>query len=146
MNVLIVEDGHEYTETLTRFAGDAITWIRAGTGEEALACLQQGGVDAVFLDMRFDRVPDEVLLGGLAQMVERFGDRSRAVHFLQENQGAVILKAIRDAGHTLPVLFSYNFDEEPRRWERVKAAYSPVAYAMDSESPMRVAERLLGMR
>lgn len=143
MRILIVEDGHEYTETLSRFASDAAEWTRAGDAAAALAQLEQGDWDAVFLDMRFDRVADDALLGDVAALTTRFaGDRSKAIRFLQENQGTLVLSAIRAAGHTLPVLFSYNFGEEPRRWARVLEANGAVAYVPDSASPMDVARRL----
>ncbi len=143
MRILIVEDGHEYTDTLTRFAGDAAEWTRAGNAADALTHLAQGGWDAVFLDMRFDRVPDNALLGDVVALTARFaGDRSKAIRFLQENQGTLVLSALRAAGYALPVLFSYNFDEEPRRWARVHAANGQVDYVPDSASPMDVAKRL----
>lgn len=143
MRILIVEDGHEYTDTLSRFAADAAEWTRAGDAAEALSLLAQGGWDAVFLDMRFDRVADDALLGDVAALTQRFaGDRGKAIRFLQENQGTLVLSALRAGGYSLPVLFSYNFDEEPRRWARVKTANGRVDYVPDSASPMDVAKRL----
>ncbi|MFT6142492.1 MAG: hypothetical protein ACJAZO_000631 [Myxococcota bacterium] len=146
MRILIIEDGHEYTDTLTRFAGDAAEWMRAGNAAEGLTHLAQGGWDAAFLDMRFNRVPDDALLGDVVALTTRFaGDRTKAIRFLQENQGTLVLSAIRAAGYALPVLFSYNFDEEPRRWARVHAANGRVGFVPDSASPMDVAKRLAEM-
>ena len=140
MRVLVVEDGHEYTDTLERFAGDAAQWIRAGSGEQAAKCLRETPYDAIFLDMRFDRVDDDDLVGDLAGATIRFGDRTRAAHYLQENQGVIILQWLRSQSVTTPVLLSYNFDEEPRRWSRLADALGPVAYVPDSASPMGIVE------
>lgn len=145
MNILIIEDGHEYSDTLQRFVGDQARWTRAGSGPAALSLLGEQAFDAVYLDMRFDRIDDNELLGDLAATIQRTGDRARAVHYLQENQGAIILSALRRAGHALPVLFSYNFDEQPRRWQRMAQALAPVDYAPDNISPKGVVERLRGL-
>ena len=62
--------------------------------------------------------------------------------FLEDHQGNYILDAIRRAGHTLPVLLSYDFDAEPRRWERLAARYGPLDYLDDVAGPADVAARL----
>ena len=143
MNILICEDGFEYSETLERFLPDDFQWERAGTGSEALARLARGGVDVVFLDMRFDRVPEAALLGDLTAMADRFnGDPVQARQFLEDHQGNFILAAIRDSGSRVPVLMSYDFEGEPRRWERLRARYSPLDYLPDNASPSDIASRL----
>ncbi len=143
MRVLVIEDGHEYIDTLSRFLPDDFTWKRAGSGAVGLTEIASGEFDAVFLDMRFDRVPDDALLGDLAATADRFnGDLARARHFLQENQGTLVLSAIRSAGHTIPVLLSYAFDEEPRRWKRLSASMGPVDYVPDAAGPSDIALRL----
>lgn len=142
LRVLVVEDGHEYTETLTRFLADGFAWTRAGSGGAALALLTEEAFDAVFLDMRFDRVPVGALLGDLEAATARFGDEERAVQFLMDNQGTVILTALRNAQHRLPVLMSYAFDEEPRRFERLAATYGPVDYVPDAAGPTDIRDRL----
>jgi len=143
MHILVVEDGWEYTELLAAFLKDAFVWQRAGTGAEALASLALGGVAAVFLHMRFDRVAAGDLLGDRGAIAARFGgDTTRALRFLEENQGTFVLSAIRAAGHAVPVLMSYGFDEEPRRWARLCAAMGPVDYVPDAAGPAEVARRL----
>lgn len=146
IRVLIVEDGHEYSETLGRFLREGFEWVRAGSGGEALQRLGSERFDAVFLDMRFDRVSDQALLGDLDATAARFnGDPARARRFLQENQGAVILSALRAAGLQVPVLLSYAFDEEPRRWARLAATLGPVDYVPDAAGPADVAQRLVAL-
>lgn len=146
VRVLIVEDGFEYEQTLSRFLPD-VDWVRAGHGGEALAHLGEGAFDAVFLDMRFDRVEPDQLLGDLAAMADRFnGDPVQARAFLQDHQGIFVLDALRAAGHTLPVVISYDFSGEPRRWSRLQQRHAPVAYLPDVAGPDAVRAALRDLR
>lgn len=142
--VLIIEDGLEYSETLARFLGDQFTFERAGSGPEALARLGQGPPPtAVFLDMRFDRTPEEELWGDLDDLLDRFnGDPAQARRFREDHQGTFVLARLRQAGITLPVLLSYDFDGEPRRWQRLQQRFGPVDFLPDNASPHDVASRL----
>ena len=148
IRVLVVEDGFEYTETLERFLGEdqGFHFVRAGSGGEGLAALSNTAFDVVFLDMRFDRVADGGLLGDPAVVADQFnGDAVQARRFLEENQGNYILAALRDAGHRLPVLMSYDFSAEPRRWQNLTARYGPIDFLVDVASPTEVAGRLRAM-
>lgn len=139
MRVLVVEDGEEYTQNLSRFLADAFAFTRAQDGATALALLATSPFDLVFLDMRFDRVQAHQLLGDLAETADRFnGDPVRARQFLEEHQGTYILAAIRQAGHRLPVVFSHDFDAEPRRWANLERLYAPVRYLPDNASPSTI--------
>ncbi len=143
VRVLVVEDGSEYTETLERFLTEGFTFQRAGSGPAALAALAAGPFDVVFLDMRFDRAPEVELLGDLDEIADRFnGDPVQARRFLEDHQGNFVLAALREAGHALPVLLSYDFTSEPRRWERLERRYAPVGFLTDVASPAEVASRL----
>ena len=142
MNVLIIEDGYEYEQTLGRFLPE-VTWTRAGHGRAGLKALDEGAFDAVFLDMRFDRIADEELLGDVAAVADRFnGDPVQARAFLQDHQGVFILDALRKGGHALPVVVSYDFSGEPRRWERLRAQHAPVTYLADVAGPDEVRRAL----
>ena len=142
VRVLVVEDGEEYIRTFTRFGADELHFERAGDGREALGRLAEGW-DVLFLDMRFDRVAPGELLGDLAATADRFnGDPVRARQFLEDNQGAYILAAVRAAGHTLPAVFSHDFDGEPRRWATLERMYGPVGYLPDNMPPGRIREVL----
>lgn len=139
--VLVVEDGHEYIETYGRYLGEEFDFVRAGDGQTALSMLASDDWHAVFLDMRFDRA--ERLLGDLDALELRFhGDRERAKRFLEDNQGTYIAAAIRDAGYRHPLLFSYDFDSEPRRFSHLVERYAPVAYIGDTAGPSEVREAL----
>ena len=143
--VLVVEDGSEYSELFSRYADADLTFLRAGDGAEALARVASGGVDLLFLDMRFDRVEAARLFGDMAATAERFnGDPVRARQFLEENQGLYILAALREAGCALPAVFSHDFDGEPRRWANLERRYAPVSYLRDNASAGEVMERLRG--
>jgi hypothetical protein len=141
--VLIVEDGFEYRDTFTRYAGDEFEFTRTGSGAEALAAVADAPYDCLFLDMRFDRVEAGALLGDLGETAERFnGDPVRATRFLEENQGVYVLAALREAGCSLPALFSHDFSGEPRRWQALERKYAPVAWLPDNASPAQVKECL----
>lgn len=143
IDVLVVEDGFEYSETLQRFLPDGFRWQRAGSGPQALALLGERTWDALFLDMRFDRAPEDELLGDVSEVADRFnGDPVQARRFLEDHQGNYILAALREAGQGLPVLLSYDFDGEPRRWERLAERFGPVDYLPDNASPADIAQRL----
>lgn len=142
--ILVVEDGTEYVENLRRFLGEDFLFERAGDGPEALERLSTERWDAIFLDMRFDRATR--LVGDLGALVDRFvGDEERARRFLEDNQGAYVLAALREAGHTQPALFSYDFDGEPRRYRNLEGRYGPLAYLADTAGPAQIREALLGL-
>lgn len=135
--VLVVEDGHEYINNLTRFLGTDFDFTRAGNGPTALSLLASQPFAAVFLDMKFDRA--DVLLGDLDATRRRFaGDEARAKRFLENNQGTYVLAAIREAGHTLPAVFSYDFDSEPRRLRNLRRRYGPLDYLNDTATPVDI--------
>jgi len=133
--VLVIEDGFEYSEMLERFLSSDFDFERAGDGATSLTRFDQGFA-GIFLDMRFDRVSPDQLLGDLAATTQRFhGDVGRARRFLEDNQGTFVLAALRAAGCTLPVVFSHDFSSEPRRFRHLQRLHGPVGYLPDSASP-----------
>ncbi len=144
MRVLVIEDGYEYSETLEQFLSGDFEWERSGSGPQGLTRLAAESFDVVFLDMRFDRAPQDELLGDLEEVADRFnGDPVQARRFLEDHQGNYVLAALRDGGHTIPVLMSYDFDTEPRRWKRLFDRYGPVDYLPDNASPAEISARLV---
>jgi CheY-like chemotaxis protein len=142
MRVLVVEDGLEYTRSFVQFIGAPFEFVRAANGREALDALATQSFDLLFLDMRFDRASE--LLGDLGALVERHnGDEIRARRFLEDNQGAYVLAAIREAGHRQPALMSYDFDGEPRRFENLSSRYGPLAYLTDTAGPQETRKALM---
>jgi hypothetical protein len=142
MKVLIIEDGFEYSESFGRFL-PGITWTRAGSGPEGLATLRASGFNAVFCDMRFDRIPDSALLGDLAATADQFnGDPVQARRHLQDHQGNYVVAAIRGAGISVPILLSHDFEGEPKRWARLVQRYAPIDHLPGDASPSEVERRL----
>lgn len=142
--VLVVEDGHEYITNLERFLAEDFTFVRAGDGETALDLLSTQSFAVIFLDMKFDRA--ERLLGDIQALKRRFaGDEERAKQFLENNQGAYVLSALREAGHSQPVLFSYDFDSEPRRFKNLLRRYGPLDYLTDTATPHDIRNQLRKM-
>ncbi|MEM6731092.1 MAG: hypothetical protein AAF658_06025, partial [Myxococcota bacterium] len=56
--VLIIEDGNEYLETLSRYVLGP-HYEQAHNLKEALEWLAHGTTEVIYLDMRFDRIPEE---------------------------------------------------------------------------------------
>lgn len=119
--LLVVEDGNEYSEAFARL-DPGLEVLRATSLAEARAGLARGA-DALFVDVVFDRVPEDALAGDLAALVTRFGgDRERAVRHLQENQGFYLLDALAaELPPGTPVLLSWDFSAEPKRLAALSA-------------------------
>lgn len=132
IRVLVVEDGDEYLTNLTTFVARGIRYTQAKSGVQACALLRELAPDLVYLDMRFDRTPIEALLGDLVALTARFnGDVARARAFQQDNQGLFILRALRDAGFRGPVILSYDFAAEERRFRALSDKDPALSYCPD---------------
>src|SRR5206468_1239075 len=88
--ILVIEDGTEYTEAFRNLAASdaatSIELVRAADFEEARRALAERKIDAVFLDVVFDRIAPEKLAGDWEGPIRRFGgDRRRAERHLAEN-------------------------------------------------------------
>jgi DNA-binding response OmpR family regulator len=143
MRVLVIEDGTEYCDAFSRFLTDGFEWERAGSGPEALRMLSEKTFDAIFCDMKFDRAPEAELLGDVSAVADQFnGDPLQARAHLEDHQGTYILAAVREQGISVPVIMSYDFDGEPRRWQRLQARYAPVDYLPGNQGPLEIAARL----
>ena len=138
-----MEDGHEYIDRAEQFLSDDFEFTRAGNGGEALQLLQESAYEMAYLDMNFNRVAAQHLLGPWDELTARFGgDKEQARSFLESHQGVYVLSAIREAGHRLPVLVSYDFSSEPKRWSHLLNRYGPIAYLSDNEGPDEVRKAL----
>lgn len=132
LKVLVVEDGDEYLTNLSTFVSRGIRYTQAKSGERACGLLPVLAPDLVYLDMRFDRTPNEALLGDLVALTARFnGDVARARAFQQDNQGLFILRALRDAGFRGPVILSYDFGAEERRFRALSERDPALWYCPD---------------
>ena len=124
--ILIVEDGTEYLDFFRLFLGGEADYQQAQSCEDALEILGDEVVDVVVLDMRFDRTPEEDLVGGVEETAGAYfgGDLDRAQRYVQDNQGAMILARMREAGHNQPALFVT--DMPGRKLENLRELYGRV--------------------
>ena len=134
--LLVVEDGTEYVEAFRRQArGGDVELIRAGDADEARGVLAQRRVDAVFLDVVFDRTPEEKLCG----------DRSRPAEQRARQQGFYLAAALADA---LPagcrLVIAYDFGAEPGRLAALRETLPSLEGVEDGTPLSRVLERLIG--
>lgn len=123
--LLIIEDGAEYAEFARLFLAEYEV-LRARSCAEAHEVLREAGAEALLIDLRFDRAPAEVLVGDLAQTAARLfaGDRERALRYLEEQQGTLILAELRARGHHQPALFIHDFPR--RRIDNLRRLYGAV--------------------
>ena len=132
IRVLVVEDGDEYLTNLTTFVSEGFSYEQARSGSEACRMAEMVDPDLVYLDMRFDRTPEGELLGNMVELTARFnGDIARARRFQQDNQGLFILRELREAGFSGPVIISYDFSGEERRFRALSARDPALSYCPD---------------
>ena len=145
--VLVVEDGREYTDGFVRLAaarGAAAEFVRAGGLAEARAVVAEGRPDAVFLDVVFDRTPEEDLAGDLDALIARHGgDRAAAVRHLATNQGFYLLDALADTLAGVRVVLAYDFTGEEKRLASLRARVPGLSGLPDGSSLGAALEDLL---
>ena len=126
-SLLVIEDGHEYEEFARLFLADTWTIRAAHSSAEALAALTREPADAFLVDLRFERSPVEDLVGDVQETAQRrfAGDVFRAIRYLKEQQGTLVLAGIREAGHDGPAVFVHDFS--PRRLSNLQKLYGRVA-------------------
>jgi CheY-like chemotaxis protein len=124
--VLVIEDGTEYAEFARLFLGQEFEVAAAQSADEALQVLAARPIDVLLIDLRFDRAPAEILIGGIEASAQRLfaGDQTRALRHLQDQQGVLILAALRAAGHAQPAVFVHEFPS--RRLENLRRLYGDV--------------------
>ena len=123
--LLVIEDGDEYAEFARVFLSD-LEVASAHSAVDAIAALRTRGADARLIDLRFDRAPAEALVGDVEATALRLfaGDRGRALRYVQDEQGTLILANLRAAGFWLPALFVHDFP--PRRLANLRRLYGDV--------------------
>lgn len=147
MTILIVEDGDEYLENLSRHVPEH-RYLQAHDGVAALALLRTERVDLVYLDMRFDRTPAAALVGDFAQALRDCnGDERRARRQLENHQGLYILRELAEAGFgVVPVILAYDFSREAQRFARLVERYPLLQWAPDNVTPAMIRELLAASR
>ncbi|MDH5674748.1 MAG: hypothetical protein OEZ06_21650 [Myxococcales bacterium] len=140
--ILIVEDGDEYLENLSRFVPGP-RYLQAKGGRAALSLLESEPIDLIYLDMRFDRLAPGELLGDLDALLARSGNRKKALGTLANHQGLYILEALRDAGYGgLPVILAYDFGAEPERFARLAERHARLTWMPDAVGPGEIRARI----
>ena len=145
--VLVIEDGTEYVDAIRSLAArDPVELVRAADVHEARRTIAERRVDAVFLDVVFDRAPPEKLAGDLEVLIRRFGgDRSRAERHLAENQGFYVLNELAGILPTAtPLVIAYDFSAEPDRLAALRRAHPNLSGLPDGTPISEVLRRLLG--
>ena len=133
--LLVVEDGTEYFEAFRRLSrGEEVDLVRAGDAEEARGVLARRRVDAVFLDVVFDRTPEDRLCGDPARPAEQ---RARQQGFYLAAELADVLPA------GCRVVIAYDFAAEPGRLAALCEGLPSLEGVEDGAPLSRVLERLL---
>jgi DNA-binding NarL/FixJ family response regulator len=143
VSVLVVVDGDEYLTNLTTFVAEGMSYAQAKSGEQACRMARELRPDVIYLDMRFDRIREEDLMGDFVQLTGRFnGDVARARRFQQDNQGLFILRALREAGFRGPVILSYDFSGEEKRFAALSGKDPALSYCPDYADAKAIREAI----
>jgi len=142
--VLVVEDGNEYMENLSRYV-QGPEYVQARSAATAINVLRSRRIDLVYLDMRFDRIPVSELVGDHGKATrDHNGDPERGWRYLQNNQGLFILDALRQAGFGhLPVVLAYDFSREQRRFDFLRATWPGLKWVSDAATAKEVRSLIL---
>ncbi len=124
--MLVVEDGREYEEFAQTFLGDRFEIVTAHSASEALERLRAEPVDVMLVDLRFERAPAETLVGDVDATARRLfgGDRARALRWIKDQQGTLLLAEIRKAGFPQRAVFVHDFP--PDRLKNLAKLYGDV--------------------
>jgi len=134
---LVVEDGDEYLDALSRLAGGP-RWVQARSAAAAVAAVATQPIAVVVLDMRFDRAPRASLAGDHSALtVELAGDAERAWRHLAMHQGLYVLDRLRASGWAGPIVIAYDFSREPRRFATLAARSAPLRWIGDDATAAR---------
>lgn len=115
--LLVIEDGTEYEEFARTFLGARFDVATAHSSTEAIEALRREAIDALFVDLRFERAPASALVGDVDATARRLfgGDRARALRWVKDQQGTLVLAEIRKAGFAQRAVFVHDFPEERLR-------------------------------
>lgn len=130
--LLVIEDGDDYIAFARLFLADRFYPVAAKSLREALPFAEEAR--AILLDLRFDLSPLEDLIGDTAETAARLfgGDHTRALAYLRENQGILILARLREAGCRAGALIIN--DLPPRRLENLQKLYGAVRAVPDFDA------------
>lgn len=141
--LLVLEDGTEYREFAEMFLAQRFDVVPARSASEALAVLKDAPVAAMLLDLRFERAQPEDLTGDVTAVAQRMfgGDIQRALRWLKDQQGALILKVLREAGYHQRAVFVHDFAAD--RLANLRRLYGDV-HSVPGFDAHAIAEALTG--
>lgn len=139
--IIVIEDGNEYEEFARLFLSDRCEIAAAHSASEALALLRDRRIDALLIDLRFDRSRETDLVGDPEATARRLfaGDRASAIAYLRDHQGTLILAELRTAGHFQKAVFVHDF--APQRLRNLCRLYKNVL-AVPSFDARRIRDAL----
>ena len=136
--LLVIEDGDEYTLRFQRFLGQAIAFHRAISLASARVALGDQPL-GLLLDLDFRRTPREDLVDDQGRANLSLSEGRFAP--LSEQQGILILRALRAEGCALPaLLFADLSDENQIRY--LEAALAPLRIIPSDESLPNIAAEI----
>lgn len=126
--LLIVEDGDEYLEFFERhLVGYRL--LQAHDAAAAVELLESWAVDVIVMDLRFDRLERERLVGDVLEISRtRFGqdnDLTQAWRYMADNQGYLILRKLRAEGFDEATLIIEELPE--RQVQNLRRLYGPLS-------------------
>lgn len=141
--ILIVEDGDEYLQNLSRFVAGP-RYLQVHCGADATAMLEREAIDVIYLDMRFDRIDRTFLLGDIVRTTAQHGgSKERAYRHLANHQGLFILDAVRQAGFgDTPVVLAYDFSREQKRFAHLSRMHRSLTWVPDAVTPTEIRDRI----
>ncbi len=143
--LLIIEDGDEYLRFFSRYLKDH-QYNQAHSLEACLNELDTSIPDGFVLDLRFDRVPREDLIGDVEDMAGNLfgGDLEAAWRYVVDNQGYLILQELRERGFNQPALLVAELPQ--RRQDNLRKLYGRIGVvpSFDRNRIARALRELLG--
>lgn len=124
--LVVIEDGSEYCEFARLFLRPDYEISQATSAASTLALLRQRTVDSLLIDLRFDRAPTSELIGDVTATAAQLfgGNQGRALRYLQDQQGILILAELRRHGFAQGAVFVHDFPQ--KRLQNLQKLYGAV--------------------
>lgn len=124
--LLVIEDGSEYSEFARLFLQPEYAIRQATSAASTLLVLRQQPIAGLLIDLRFDRAPTSELIGDVTATAAQLfgGNQGRALRYLQDQQGILILAELRRQGFQQGAVFVHDFPQ--RRLQNLQKLYGAV--------------------
>ena len=147
--ILVVEDGTEYVDAFRRLApqGAEVEWLHAPDAATARRLLAEHDVEAIFLDVVFDRTPSGGAGRGSARLWSR-ASRATASAPSSTSRATRVSTSPRPSRPAIPpgarVLLAYDFSSDPARLEALRETLPGLEGVEEGTSASRLVRRLRG--